>query len=193
MYNVCAVQWTHNSCTHTPERIAHERRVECTHTRTHACTYPHTHTFSTFPSTYTVTYTEWSQTHLRSDTCRRIPLCKKLHGGKCTKCGTSRVRGGSLQYAYLDSRQYRIHTHTAMCSSGTYSLGAVHSSTGRSVTPFTVTECEEEVLSRHWTSDIRHVGTPDTSPAPMWGFSESPLHKHRVSAKPQEASEVIHG
>ena len=41
MYNVCAVQWTHNSCTYTPERIAYERIVKCT--RTYTCTYPYTH------------------------------------------------------------------------------------------------------------------------------------------------------
>ena len=54
MFNVCAVQWTHNSCIYTPERIAYERTVECT--RTYTCMHAFIHTHILHIPKYTVKY-----------------------------------------------------------------------------------------------------------------------------------------
>ena len=63
-----------------------------------------------------------------------------------------------------------------------------------SVSPFTVRERQEGLfMKRHWTSDKRPGGTPDTSAPLMWGFSDSPVHTHRVSGRPGEMAGDIHG
>ena len=90
--------------------------------------------------------------------------------------------------------QIHMYTHhAALCSSGTYSFGAGHGSTSCSVSPFTVMEWQGDFLRRHWTSCRRLGGTPDTSATLMWGFSDSPVHTHRVSSTPGEILVLING
>ena len=49
-------------------------------------------------------------------------------------------------------------------------------------------------MRRHWTSDKRPGGTPDTTAPLMWGFSDSPVHTHKVSDRPVvEVLMNIHG